>query len=376
MIDAERVTRTFLDLVQINSPSKQERRLADYVKGRLVDLGMQVKEDDAGEKIGGNAGNVIGFLPGTDSAAAPIFLSAHMDTVEPTDALNLVIEGDIIKTDGSTILGADDKAGITAILEGFADVLNRGIPRGDVHIIFSICEEQGLRGATQLDHSIIRGKMGYVFDTGMPVAGLIMSAPTHDSIMAEIHGKAAHAGVNPEDGISAIVAASKAISKMKLGRIDNETTANIGRIEGGKARNIVPDTVRVSAEARSLDNAKLDVQTAHMKSTFEQEAAAMGAIADVTIKRQYFTYRWTQNDALVKIAAAASTRVGIEPKFLTAGGGSDANIYNAAGIPAMVVGTAYTGPHATSEQASIGGLVKTSEFVAALVESAAAFSGN
>lgn len=370
MINAERVKKTFLELVAINSPSRHERGVADYVKTKLASLGLEVEEDDARSKIRGDAGNVIAFLKGSIQGATPIFLSSHMDTVEPTDNIKLVFDGDTIKTDGSSILGADDKAGIAAILECMEDLLERGTPHGDIQVIFSVCEEQGLSGARELDHSKIRGKMGYVFDTGRPVAGLTLSAPTHDSLAVEIRGKAAHAGISPEEGVSAIVAASSAIAKMKLGRIDSETTANIGRIEGGKARNIVPDRVTVGAEARSRNNEKLDEQVKHMKTLFKEEAANIGAEATVTISRQYSTYRWTPEDAIVKLGIAASRRIGIEPAFLEGGGGSDANVYNAAGIAALVIGTGYSGPHATSEELSVAGLVKTAEFAAALIECA------
>jgi len=250
-------------------------------------------------------------------------------------------------------------------------VLERGAPHGDIEVIFSVCEEQGLRGARELDHSKIRAKLGYVFDTERPVAGLTISAPTHDCLAIEIQGTAAHAGIAPEKGISAIVAASNAISKMRLGRIDAETTANIGRIEGGKARNIVPDRVTVSAEARSRNSGKLDEQVKHMVSLFEEEAAKMGATATVTTDRQYATYRWTADDEVVGLAAQACRKIGIDPMLLEGGGGSDANIYNAAGIPALVIGTGYSGPHATSEELSVSGLVKTAEFAAALITCAA-----
>lgn len=371
MINAERVKNTFLDLAAISSPSRRERGVADYIKAKLTSLGLEVEEDDAGSKIGGDAGNVIALLKGNVNGAQSIFLSAHMDTVEPTDNIKIVIDGDTIRTDGSTILGADDKAGIAAILECIEDIIERDAPHGDVQLIFSVSEEQGLRGARELDHSNIRARMGYVFDTERPVAGLTLSAPTHDSLSVEIHGKAAHAGIAPEKGVSAIVAASNAIAKMRLGRIDAETTANVGRIEGGKARNIVPDHVIIAAEARSRSNEKLDEQVRHMTELFEEEAARIGATACVTVNRQYTTYRWTPEDDVVKLAMAASRRVGIEPVFLDGGGGSDANVYNAAGIPALVIGTGYSGPHATSEELSVVGLVKTAEFAAALIACAA-----
>lgn len=375
MINVDRVKKTFLELIAINSPSRFERGVADYVKPRLISLGFEVEEDDAGSMIDGNAGNVIAFRKGTGESATPIFLSCHMDTVEPTDKINLVFDGDTVRTDGSTILGADDKAGIAAVLEGIADVLERSASHGDIQVVFSVSEEQGLRGARNLDHSRIKGKMGYVFDMERPVGGITMSAPTHDSIAVEIHGTASHAGIAPEKGISAIVAASNAISKMRLGRIDEETSANIGKIEGGKARNIVPDLATVGAEARSRNNEKIDAQVSHMKALFEEEAAKIGARADVTVTRQYSTYRFTENDAVVRLAVAASKKIGIEPAYLEGGGGSDANIYNSVGIPAVVIGTGYSGAHSVSEEMTVAELAKTAEFVAALIECAVEFEG-
>jgi len=375
MINAERVKQTFLELVAINSPSRGERGVADYVKAKLSSLGFEVGEDDSGAKIDGNAGNVIAFKKGTVEAATPIFLSCHMDTVEPTDKMKVVFDGDTIKTDGSTILGADDKAGIASVLEGVSDVLERNAPRGDIQVLFSICEEQGLRGAREMDHSKVKGEMGYVFDTERPVAGITMSAPTHDTMTVEIHGTASHAGIAPEKGVSAIVAASNAVAKMRLGRIDAETSANIGRIEGGKARNIVPDLVTIGAEARSRNNDKLDEQIRHMTTLFEEEAAKIGAKAVVQSTRQYSTYRWAQEDAVVKLAMAASLKIGIEPVFLEGGGGSDANIYNSIGIPAVVVGAGYSGAHSVSEETTVGELAKSAEFVAALIECAVGYEG-
>lgn len=374
MINAERVKQTFLELVAINSPSRSERGVADYVKAKLSALGFEVEEDDCGTKIDGNAGNVIAFRKGTVEAT-PIFLSCHMDTVEPTENINVVLDGDTIKTDGSTILGADDKAGIASVLEGLADVLERSAPHGDIQVLFSVCEEQGLRGAREMDHSKIRGKMGFVFDTERPVAGITMSAPTHDTMTIEIHGTASHAGIAPDKGISAIVAASNAIAKMKLGRIDEETTANIGRIEGGKARNIVPDLVTIAAEARSRNNEKLGEQMRHMTSVFEEEAAKIGAKAVVKSERQYSTYRWTTDDAVVKLAIAANRRIGIEPAFMEGGGGSDANTYSSIGIPALVISAGYSGAHSVIEEITVGELAKSAEFIAALIECAVGYEG-
>ena len=371
MANKERVKQLFLDMLKINTPSKQERPMADFLKARLTSLGLDVEEDDAGGKIGGNAGNIIAFLNGNVPGATPIFFGGHIDTVEPTDRLNVIIDGDEIRTDGTTILGADDKAGISAIVEGIQNVIENGIPHGDIQLIFNVAEEVGLCGSNVMDKSKIKAKFGYIFDMDKPVAGITVSAPSHTNLFIDVKGVASHAGMAPENGASAIVAASNAISKMKLGRIDFETTANVGVIEGGKARNIVPDLVKIKAEARSLDEDKLTAQVEHMKSVFETEAAAIGANATVTLDHEYSTYRWTENDDIVKLAASASKKIGIEPTLRDSGGGSDSNNFNACGIPCVVIGTGYDGAHSTSERASIDDIVTAADYVIALVQTAA-----
>ncbi len=371
MANKNRVRDLFLDLVRINSPSKQEREIADYVKSKLSTLGFCVEEDNAGLKINGSAGNIIAFKEGNIVGARSIFFCCHMDTVEPTDKLNLIIENDLIKSDGTTILGADDKAGIAAVIEGIESILESGEPHGNIQVLFDVSEEIGLLGAKALDLSKIKAELGYVFDTHKPVAGIILSAPTHEVITVEIYGKAAHAGIAPEKGVSAIVAASKAIARMKLGRIDEETTANVGIISGGKARNIIPDRVTIKGEARSRNEGKLLTQVEHMKRLFEEEAANIGARAIVETYREYTGFRWTENDEVVKLAAEASRRIGIEPSYHDGGGGSDANIFNSAGIPCVVIGVGYENPHANNECINIEDLAKAADYAAALVLTAA-----
>jgi len=371
MVDKDRVYATFLELLRINSPSRKERGVADYVKSRLGETGFEVEEDDSGTKIGGTAGNVIALKKGTKSGARAIFLCCHMDTVEPTDKLKITTENGIVRSDGSTILGADNKAGIAAVLEGVGAFLRTGLPRGDVQVLFDVAEEVGLLGAKSMDRAKIKGELGYVLDTGAPVAGIVVSAPSHESIRVEIEGRAAHAGLEPEKGVSAIVAASNAISKMKLGRIDFETTANVGVIEGGKARNIVPDRCSIKCEARSRNEEKLVRQVEHMRRTFEEEASTIGARANVETTREYSAFRFTKDDEVVKLAAEAARRIGIEPELQDGGGGSDANVFNAAGIPSVVLGVGYHDPHTPAESIAVDDLVKAAELVASLIQTAA-----
>lgn len=369
MVNQERLVRTFLDLVKINSPSREERGVADYLRPKLEELGFQVKEDDAGARIGGSAGNLIATKQGKLDVGLRIFLSAHMDTVEPTEGMIPVVDEDgVIRSDGKTILGADDKAGIAAILEAARVVTERDIPFRALQIIFSVSEEIGLMGAKEIDPADIASDVGYVLDTEKPVAGVVVSAPTHENLLFKIHGKAAHAGIHPEAGVSAIVAASRAIADMRLGRIDAETTANVGVIQGGKARNIIPEEVEIRAEARSRNEQKLRAQVEHMVGRFEEAAAELGARVDIDVEREYSTYRWTADDAPVKLAQRAARSIGIEAQLMEGGGGSDANVYNEKGVGAVVIGIGYEGAHSREEHAAIEDLVKTVEFVVALVE--------
>ncbi|MDH7602652.1 MAG: M20/M25/M40 family metallo-hydrolase [Armatimonadota bacterium] len=370
MDDQDRLTKTFLDLLRINSPSKNERGVADYVKPRLVALGFEVEEDDTGKHIGGSAGNVIAFKRGNAPGARSIFLCCHMDTVEPTSDLEPVVSDGIVRSRGNTILGADNKAGIAAVLEGVEQFLACSSSHPDIQILFDVSEEIGLLGAKNLDKSKIRARLGYVLDTGAPVAGVVVSAPSHESIKVEIQGRAAHAGVEPEKGVSAIVAAANAIAKMKLGRIDFETTANIGVIEGGKARNIVPDKCIVRGEARSRNEDKLAEQVRHMTDLFAAEAAKIGAAAQVQVTREYSGFRFTKDDEVVRLAVEAARGIGIEPELQDGGGGSDANVFNEAGIPSVVLGVGYHNPHTPDEYISLQDLRKAAQLVASLLNSA------
>lgn len=372
MINRDRLLRTFLDLVEINSPSKNERKVADYLRPKLEQLGFEVKEDSSGAVIGGNTGNLIATKSGKLDTGLRIFLAAHMDTVEPTEGLEpMVTEDGVIRSDGKSILGADDKAGIAVILEAARVTAERDIPFRGLQILFTVSEEPGLLGAKELSPDGIMADIGYVFDTEKPVAGIIVSSPSHENLLVKVFGKAAHAGMHPENGVSAIVAASSAISKMRLGRIDEETTANVGVIHGGKARNITPDYVEIRAEARSRNEDKLAAQVEHMVRTFHEAANEIGAWVEIGVKREYSAYRWTEDDAIVKLAQNAARAVGIEPQLLGGGGGSDANLFNEKGVASVVVGVGYEGAHSHDEHVAIDDLVKAAEFAVALIEKSA-----
>ncbi len=257
-VNQERLVETFLELVRQNTPPRQEKAASEIGFRLLSDLGFHCEYDDAGEKVGGDVGNLIAFKQGTVSGAPPIFFSSHFDTVEPTPGLEPIFDGDIIKSDGKTILGADDKSGLAPIFEAMRILDEQNIPHGDIQLLLTICEEIGLVGAMHMDPQRIKAQFGYVLDAGPPVGSLVYSAPTQDIFEVWIHGKPAHAGAQPEDGVSAILVAARAIARMKLGRIDPETTANVGIISGGTATNIIPAECYLKCEARSRNQAKLD----------------------------------------------------------------------------------------------------------------------
>jgi tripeptide aminopeptidase len=357
MINQERIKSLLLELVQIDSVSREEREVAQRIKQLCEEMGAEVFIDDAGEKVGGNTGNVIARFPGTLPDAEPIMMSAHMDTVVPGRGVKPIVEGDIIRTDGSTVLGGDDKSGCAVILETIRCLQEQNVPHAPIDAVFSICEEVGLLGAKHLDMSKVRAKYGIVFDSDDP-GFLFTKGPSANHFEFKIHGLESHAGVAPELGISAIKIAAEAIAAMKLGRIDEETTANIGAIQGGEATNIITNLVTLRGEARSLDDAKLEAQTAHMVKCFEDAAAKYEVTVDgVTTKasvdshvtREYFAMDVPDDSRVVRLVIEAASRMGLDVKTLASGGGCDANIFNKRGIECANLGTGMRAIHTVKE---------------------------
>jgi len=367
MVNQERLVQTFLEIVQINSQTKNERAMADYLQGKLNALGLAVTEDKAGETIGGNAGNVIGILEGNARKPALIF-SAHMDRVAPGENIKPVVEGDVIKSSGDTILGADDGAGLAAIIELLEIVREKEMEHGRLEVVFTIAEEGGLNGAKSLDISQLQAKMGFILDSTGEAGIVINQAPAQDEIIAKIYGRAAHAGVEPEKGINAIMVAANAISMMKLGRLDKETTANIGYINGGKATNIVPDYVEVHGETRGLKEEKLAKATEAMTKAFMLAAAKEKARVDLDVKRLYPAYYIPEEHNLLQLIKKAGAAVGIPIKIQPTGGGSDANIFNGRGIAAVNLAVGNEKVHTVEEYQSISELVKAVELIVKILE--------
>lgn len=368
MINEQRIVDLFLKLVGIDSPSRSERQLAVFLKAKLAELGLEVSEDNTCSQTGSSTGNIIARLPGT-TGRQPIFFSAHMDTVEPGRGIIPVIKDGVISSQGDTVLGGDDKAGIAAILEALQVIKEHQVPHGGIEIVFTVCEEIGLLGAAALEACRLQAKQGYVLDAGGPVGTIIVKGPSQAKVEASFAGKAAHAGVCPEAGINAITAAAKAISVMRQGRIDSETTANIGIIEGGKATNIVPDLVNIKGEARSLNPAKLEAQVKHMREVMETIGREAGAQVKVSVEQLYPNIDLAEDAPAVLAAVEAARRLGIQPRLEATGGGSDANLLIGKGLTAVNLGIGMDQVHTTQERLLVADLVLTARYLLEIVRS-------
>ncbi|MCX7749239.1 MAG: M20/M25/M40 family metallo-hydrolase [Clostridia bacterium] len=367
MVNRERMVKEFVELVRIDSLSLKEREMADRLTRKLEEMGYTVYEDEAGNKAAGNAGNLICSIKG-EKNVSPILLMAHMDTVVPGIGKNPVVGDKLIKSDGTTILGGDDVAGIECILEALRVLKEDGIKHGDIQVVFTIAEEVGLLGAKYLDYDKIHAKYGFVMDDGGKIGHVANRAPSQDKIDITVKGKAAHAGVEPQKGISAIQIAADAISGMKLGRIDPETTANIGIISGGQATNIICDTVEIKAESRSRDENKLRTQTDHMRECFERAAKKFGGSVVFKAEQMYPSFHVVETDEICDILRKAADEVGIKLELEATGGGSDTNIINSKGIRAVDISVGMDKVHSVEEQIAIEDLVKAAQFLVAIIK--------
>lgn len=368
MINHERLLNEFLELVQIDSETKYEAEIAKVLKKKFTDLGVDVFEDDTTAQTGHGAGNLICTLPGTKEGVDTIYFTSHMDTVVPGKGIKPSIKDGYVVTDGTTILGADDKAGLAAMFEVIKVLKEQNIPHGKIEFIITVGEESGLVGAKALDSSLVTAKYGYALDSDGKVGNIIVAAPTQAKVKATILGKTAHAGVAPEKGVSAITIAAKAISRMPLGRIDEETTANIGRFEGGTQTNIVCDHVEILAEARSLVNEKMEQQVSKMKEAFETAAVEMGGKAEVEVEVMYPGFKFGEGDHVVEVARKAAAKIGRSCELLKSGGGSDANVIAGFDIPTVNLAVGYEEIHTTNERMPIEELNKLAEMVIAIIE--------
>jgi tripeptide aminopeptidase len=359
----ERVVQDFLDLVRIDSPAGEEAAIAHELEARLRALGLEVRNDGRGPA----SGNLLARWPATGPGQA-ILLTAHMDTVEPGRGIEPRLVDGYLESAGPTILGADCKAGLAAILEGLRSLGEAARPHPLVEVVLTWGEEIGHLGARALEFERFEARLGFCLDALCPVGTIVNQAPGYDRLRAVFRGRGAHAGVEPERGVSAIVAAAKAVAGMRLGRIDSETTANLGLIQGGTARNAVPAEVVIEGEARSRDSGKLAAQVDHMLACFRAGAQAAGGEVEVQVAHDYLPYRVDPQAPVAGLAASAVRRAGLTPVFEATGGGSDANNFNAGGLPMVVLGIGCTGAHTVDERIATSELEALAGLVVALVE--------
>jgi len=371
LINHERLKNFLIELIKIDSLSRQEYHVAMRLKRELEDLGARVWIDNAGEKVGGNVGNLIAHFAGNQRDARPLLLSAHMDTVKPGEGITPILDGDILRTDGRTVLGGDDKSGIAIICEALRTIREHGVPCGDVDIVFTICEEAGLMGAKYLDMARLRARTGLVLDSDS-LGFLVTKAPASNRIEFRVCGREAHAGVCPEKGINAIKVAAQGIARMKLGRIDQETTANIGIVEGGMAVNIVPNEVVLKGEARSHSDEKLALQTQHMRRCLEEAAArftlelngqTITASVEANISRSYDRMEVPDGAPVVQLVRAAARNLNLELKLLATGGGCDANVLNQKGLTVANLSTGMKEIHTVNEWLDLKDLYLSAQIV-------------
>jgi tripeptide aminopeptidase len=361
----------FLDLTALPSPPGEERAVADRVTAELRGLGLEVDEDDAGPRIGSNAGNLYCRLPPT-AEGTPLFLCAHMDTVQPTGPLEPVVEDGIVRNAGGTILGADNKSAVAAMVETARRVVEDGRPHAGLELVFTLKEEVGLKGADAFDCGRLDARLGYVYDMAGPIGEVILGAP-HAAVMeVTFVGRAAHAGIAPEDGRSAIAAAGRAIADMRLGRLDEETSANVGTIQGGVARNIVPARCTLNAEARSHDERKLAEVVQEMLEACAFAASLTGCEVETRVDPGYKGYRFRKEDEPVRLARAALERTGHEPVYSLCGGGADANVFNLRGLACVNLSNGMADIHSPDEHIAVADLEAMVDVSLALLEEARA----
>ena len=372
MINRDRTLKEFMELVAITSSSRGEREIADLLKRKLEEAGMQVEEDDVGEKIGGNAGNLIAKLPGNVEGAPCIMLSAHMDSVEPCTGIRPQLKEGVITSSGDTILGSDCKSGIVPILEALRRIQEENLPHGEVLVVLTVAEEAGLHGAKNIDPKKIRADFGYALDGGGAPGVVTTMAPGQNRIEIVVHGKTAHAGLAPEEGINAIILAGKALAVIPQGRMDFETTCNVGIIKGGVATNIVPDKVEITAEVRSRNMDKLERLTREITGSFSRIVEDGGGKTEISVKKTYEPFILAEDSAVVVTAIRAARALGLETRIEATGGGSDVNFFNRYGVPSAILGTGMSKVHTKDEYILEEHLYLTAEWTLALLKEAAA----
>jgi len=365
------VVDLFCELAAVPSPPGEERAVADLVTQYLRDCGLPVDEDATGPEVGSTMGNLYTRIEPT-AEGEPLLLCAHLDTVPPTAAIEPAVEDGVVRNAAGTILGADDKAAVAVMLEATRRLLAEGRPHAGVELLFTPKEEVGLVGAYAFDHTRLRARTGFVYDQAAPIGVVILGAPFSQSLEVTFHGRAAHSGMHPDDGRSAIAAAARAISELRLGRVDDDSTANVGTITGGTATNIVPEWCTFVAEARSHDERKLAELVQEMQDAITFAADLFECDAQTVARKSYRGYRFAKSDRAVALAAEALGRCGHEIVYERSGGAADANVFNERGLQCVNLANGMTDIHTPNERISIADLEAMIEVTLALVDVARA----
>ena len=359
----------FLELAALPSPPGQERAVADRVLAYLGELGLDVSEDGAGPVVDSTIGNLYCRLEPT-TPGRPLFFCAHLDTVPPSGPLEPVVEDGWVRNAGGTILGGDNKAAVASMLEAVRRVQEDGRPHAGVELIFTPKEEVGLLGAAAFDEERLAAQVGFVYDQQGPVGEIVLGAPTQRSLLVKFHGRAAHAGMVPEDGRSAIAAAGRAIADLRIGRLDEETTTNVGLISGGTARNIVPEWCTFEAEVRAHDEKRLGDVVGEMLDAIAFAASSADCEVETTVQESYHGYRFRRDDIAVSLAADALARVGYTPSYALTGGGADANVFNLRGLECVNLANGMTDIHTPNERIAVADLDAMVDVTLALLDAA------
>ena len=361
------VAELFLELARVPSPSGEERVVADQVIEYLRALALPVDEDDVGTRIDSTIGNLLCRIA-PNGEGAPLFFCAHLDTVPPEGPIEPVVEDGVVRNGGGTILGADNKAAVAAMLEATRRIVAENRPHGGIELLFTPKEEVGLRGAEAFDQERLHARLGYVYDHAGPIGEVILGAPYQVKLDASFRGRAAHSGMYPEEGRSAIAAAARAIADLRLGRLDEETTANVGEIHGGTARNIIPERCSFAAEARCHDERKLGELVQEMLETITFAAQVSDCDVETAVDPSARGYRFKRDDEAVRLAAAALERAGFQPTYGLSGGGADANVFNERGLQCLNLANGMTDIHTPEERIAVADLERMVDVTLALVE--------
>jgi tripeptide aminopeptidase len=362
----------FLELCAIPSPPGEERLVADRVGRELDRLGLDWLEDDAAARLGSTTGNLVCRIPATVEEGVPLLFCAHLDTVPVDGALEPVIDEGVVRNAGGTILGADNKAAVVAMLEATRRVVSEGRDHAGIELVFTPQEEIGLLGATELDVSQLRARVGFVYDQAAPIGEIVVGAPSAQELVLRFHGRAAHAGMYPEEGRSAIVAAARAIVDMPLGRIDEETSANVGLVQGGSARNVVPERCELQAEVRSHDAGRVGEVLQQLVDAAAYAAAVSDCTLETAIEPKYRGYRLRPDALAVRLADEGLRRAGVESHLALSGGAADANVFNERHLPCVNLANGMVDIHTADERIAVDDLERMVLVTLGIVDAARA----